>query len=235
MFRISQVISVLAAAIALSIIGGCAGAKVDATKTSGPLAKPDMIIVHNFAVTPGEVKLDEGLLATTMRDDKNREPNAEEKRVGYLVSEKLASSLVQELRDKGINAVRPGGGVQATDTTVTLNGEFLNIDQGNQSERVWVGFGMGGSEIRTRIQAVQNGQLVAQADTKTKSSLKPGMLASAGTAAAAESGAALAVGAATTGLSESFLATVDADAKRTAKEVAERIHKAYVNRGWLAE
>jgi hypothetical protein len=92
---------------------------------------------------------------------------------------------------------------------------------------------MGGSELRTRIQAVQNGQLVAQADTKTKSSLKPGMLASAGTAAAAESGAALAVGAATTGFSEAFMATVEADARRTAKEVAEKIHRAYVNRGWL--
>jgi len=235
MFATRKIISLFAATIALSIIGGCAGAKVDATKTSGPLAKPDMIVVNNFAVTPSEVKLDEGLLATAMRDDKNREPNAEEKRVGYLVSEKLASTLVEELREKGIHAVRPGANVQPSGTTVTLNGEFLTIDQGNQSERVWVGFGMGGSELRTRIQAVQNGQLVAQADTKTKSSLKPGMLASAGTAAAAESGAALAVGAASTGVSEAFMATVEADARRTAKEVAEKIHRAYVNRGWLAE
>jgi len=236
MFSYSKLPSLLAAAITLSIIGGCASAKVDPTMTSNrPLPKPDMVVVQNFAVTPSEVKLDEGLLATAMRDDKNREPNAEEKKVGYLVSEKLASTLVEELREKGINAVRPGGSLQPTDTTVTLNGEFLTIDQGNQSERVWVGFGMGGSELRTRIQAVQNGQLIAQADTKTKSSLKPGMLASAGTAAAAESGAAIAVGAASTGVSEAFMATVEADARRTAKEVAEKIHKAYVNRGWLAE
>jgi hypothetical protein len=175
------------------------------------------------------------LLATAMRDDKNREPNAEEKKVGYLVAEKLSTTLVEELREKGIHAVRPGANVQPTDTTVTLNGEFLTIDQGNQSERVWIGFGMGGSELRTRVQATQNGQVVGQADTKTKSGLKPGMLASAGTAAAAESGAALAVGAASTGISEAFMATVEADARRTAKEVAEYIHRAYVNRGWLAE
>jgi len=170
-----------------------------------------------------------------MRDDKNREPNAEEKKVGYLVAEKLSITLVEELREKGIHAVRNGANVQPSDTTVTLNGEFLTIDQGNQSERVWIGFGMGGSELRTRIQAIQNGQVVGQAETKTKSGLKPGMLASAGTAAAAESGAALAVGAATTGFSEAFMATVEADARRTAKEVAEYIHRGYVNRGWLAQ
>jgi hypothetical protein len=192
-----------------------------------------MILVNNFAVDPSEVKLDRGLMATAMRDDGTRAPNAEEAQVGGLVAEKLAATLVEELRNVGIAAVRPGPTVKPTETTVVLNGEFLTVDQGNQSERVWIGFGMGGSELRTRIQALQGGQLIAQADTSTKSSLKPGMLASAGTAAATGTGAALAVGAVGTGLSESFMATVEADARRTAKEVARKIRKGYQDRGWL--
>ena len=218
----------------LAVIGGCAKANVDSTmKTSSPLPKPDMIIVNNFAVDPADVKLDRGMLAQTMRDDGNRTPNAEEAKVGALVSEKLASTLVEELREVGIAAVRPGPAVKPSNTTVVLNGEFLTVDQGNQSERVWIGFGLGGSQLKTRIQALQGGHLIAQADTSTKSSLKPGMLASAGASAAAESGTAIAVGAVTTGLNEGFLATVEADARRTAKEVARKIRKGYQDRGWI--
>ena len=136
MFPTSKLIPLFASTIALSIIGGCAGAKVDATKTSGPMARPDMIVVYNFAVTPAEVKLDEGMLATAMRDDKNREPNAEDKKVGYLVAEKLSTTLIEELREKGIHAVRPGANIQPTYTTVTLNGEFLAIDQSG-SDLAW--------------------------------------------------------------------------------------------------
>jgi hypothetical protein len=218
----------------LALLSGCAKAKVEPTvRASQWFPKPDMIVVNNFAVDPRDVQLDRGLLAKTMRDDGNRTPNAEETQVGKIVSDKLATTLIEELRNEGIPAVRPGPQIKPTDTTVTLNGEFLTVDQGNQTARVWVGFGLGGSELRTRIQATQNGQLLAQADTRTKSSLKPGMLTSAGASAAAESGTAVAVGAATTGLNEAFFATVEADARRTAKEVAKKIKEAYQERGWL--
>jgi len=217
----------------LGLASGCAKAKVEPTVRAGNFSKPDMIVVNNFAVDPNDVQLDRGLLAKTMRDDGNRTPNAEEMQVGSVVSEKLAVTLVDELRQVGIPAVRPSPAIKLSPTTVILKGEFLTVDQGNQTERVWVGFGLGGSELKTRIQAIQNGQLLAQADTRTKSSLKPGMLVSAGASAAAETGTAVAVGAATTGLNEAFFATVEADARRTAKEVAKKIENAYKERGWL--
>jgi|SRR6185436_7001212 len=229
-----QLSALLSTGLFLAMIGGCAKANVEPTmQAHKDLPRPDMIIVNNFGIDPSEVKLDRGLMASTMRDVEGKNPNAEEAAVGKLVAEKLAVTLVEELRQAGIAASRPGPNVRPTKTTVILNGEFLTVDQGNQTERVWVGFGMGGSELRTRIQAIQGGELVAQAETKTKAGLKPGMLASAGASAAAETGTALAVGAATTGLSEAFMATVEADARRTAKEVAEKIKKSYQERGWL--
>jgi hypothetical protein len=92
---------------------------------------------------------------------------------------------------------------------------------------------MGGSEIRTRIQAIQGEQLIAEAETKARSNLKPGMLATLGAAGAASAVAPIVVGAVTTGVSEAFLAVVEKDAKRTAKEVAKKVKKAYQERGWL--
>src|SRR3954471_16252508 len=153
------------AGILLTVVAGCAKANVEAKGTGSFLHEPDMLVVNNFAVNPADVKLDRGMLATSMREDGNRPPSEEEAKVGALVSERLAATLVEELREVGIKAVRPGPAVKPTDLTIILNGTFLTVDQGNQSERVWIGFGMGGSQLRTRIQALQGGHVIAQADT----------------------------------------------------------------------
>jgi hypothetical protein len=216
-------------------LSGCAGATVSGEGAKGPMVKPDMIVVNRFAVTPSEVQLDRGLLVTAMRENGDRSLSEEELRVGHLVSERLSKALVKELGNVGITATEGSPQVNISPSTVVLNGEFVTIDQGDQTQRVWVGFGLGGSEVRTRIQAIQDGKLVAQAETATHSSLKPGMLVSIGAGAAAESGATVAMGAAGTGVSEAFLANVEADAQRTAKEIAKKIKDAYVDRGWLTK
>ena len=220
--------------LVLVILGGCATAKVDQTKkTTDPLPRPDMVIVNDFSVTSAEVKLDQGMMAKVMRDSDSRSVSEEENKVGHMVAKKLSESLVEELREVGIEATRASSQVRPSSTTLMLTGQFITIDEGNQTARVWVGFGMGGSELRTRIQAIQGGQLIAEAETKARSNLKPGMLASLGAAGAAGAVAPIVVGAVTTGVSEAFLAVVEKDAKRTAKEVAKKVEKAYQDRGWL--
>src|SRR6476660_8878916 len=87
--------------VLLAIAGGCAKANVEAKGTEKFLHEPDMLVVNNFAVNPADVKLDRGMLATSMREDGNRPPNEEEAKVGALVSERLASTLVEELREVG--------------------------------------------------------------------------------------------------------------------------------------
>jgi hypothetical protein len=224
----------LAALLVLALLaGGCASAKVTRTKGAGPLPKPDVIIVRDFAVTPDEVTLDKGVMATAKRESRGAAVSEEEARVGHMVAEKLSTTLVAELNAAGIRAVRANDSVGISNTTAILQGEFLTINQGDQTKRVWVGFGLGGSQVRTRIQVVQGGTVVAEGETATKSSLKPGMLTSLGASAAAGTATSAVVGATSQGVSEAFLANVEADAKRTAKEVAKKVIKAYKDRGWL--
>jgi hypothetical protein len=216
------------------IIGGCATAKVEQTKkTTSPLPRPDMVIVNDFAVTSAEVKLDQGVMNKVMRNSDSRSVSEEEDKVGHMVANKLSEILVEELRKVGIKAARAGSQVRPSSTTLILDGQFITIDEGNQTARVWIGFGLGGSQLRTRIQAVQGRQLIAEAETMTKSNLKPGMLVSLGAGGIASAAAPIVVGTVATGASELLLATVEADAKRTAKEVAKKVKKAYQNRGWL--
>jgi len=212
---------------------GCASATVTRTRGAGPLPKPDVIVVREFAVTPDEVTLDKGVMASAIRDSKGQAPSEEEVEVGHLVADKLATSLVEELCAADIPAVRATSSIRISDTTAILEGQFLTINQGDQTKRVWVGFGLGGSQVRTRMQVVQGGKVVAEAETATKSSLKPGMLVSLGSSAAAGTATSVVVGAAGQGVSEVFLSNVEADAKRTAKEVAKKVREAYKKRGWL--
>lgn len=217
------------------VTAGCASATVTPTvRASDALPRPDMIVVYDFAVTYTEISLDRGEMATSVRTSSGRSTSAEEAYIGRLVANQLSASLVQELRRAGIPAVRAGGTFQPSMTTAFITGAFLNIDQGNQSARVWVGFGLGGSEIRTRVQVTQGNRVVARAETATSSSLKPGMAASIGASVATGGAAPALVGAAGVGVSETLTATVDADAKRTAQELANRLIAAYRQRGWLA-
>ena len=113
----------------------------------------------------------------------------------------------------------------------------LDFAQGDRTLRTMVGFGLGGSELRTRIHIYQgagrSARLVAEGETSTQSGLKPGigvMLplgAAAGTAATAA-----VVSGSTTIASEAFFATVEADARHTAEAVAERIGDYYRRQGW---
>lgn len=80
---------------------------------------------------------------------------------------------------------------------------------------------------------VPGGELITEAETATKSSLKPGMLVSGGVSAAASSVVPLVVGGTGAVISESWRGTIEADAARTAEEVAKRVKKIYEARGWL--
>jgi hypothetical protein len=225
--------SCLLALLALAILGGCAKAYVTPIMKAGPLPKPDMIVVHDFAVSLAEVKLDQGIMKKALRNSSSRSVSEEEDVIGHAVADRLAKELVERLRNSGIPAARANQQISPTYNTLFLTGQFVTIDEGNQTERNWIGFGLGGTELRTRIQVIQGGVLVAEGETSTRSSLKPGMLVSGGLAAASQSVVPLVVGGTTTVLNETVRGTIEADAARTAEEVVKRVKKAYQERGWL--
>jgi len=219
------------------LLAACAPTNVNQTRrASASLAKPDRILVRNFAVTASEVELDRGIGPTIARDAQGEIASDKSVQLGHAAANALADELVVKLRDAGLPAERSTGRVSLTPTTLVIAGKFLTIDEGNQTMRTLVGFGAGASEVRTRVQAWMDGQLVAEAETTAESNKKPGAAVTLGAGAAMGTAAtAAAVAAGTTGISELMLTSVEADAKRTARELADRIIRAYRERGWLAD
>ncbi len=133
----------------------------------------------------------------------------EDVRVGKALARALSANLVSELRRRGIEADRAGESAAPGENTASIRGRFLPAD-GSDSTSNLVGFTLRGGQVRTRVQLFQGTglklQLVGEGETVTPSGLKPG---TAGDAA------------------------VDADAKRTAQVLAERIAGYYRQEGWI--
>jgi hypothetical protein len=76
--------------------------------------------------------------------------------------------------------------------------------------------------------------LIAGGETATEAGMKPGMGVMLGVGAVAGSLATAAVvSGGTTVVSETLFATVEADAKRTATEIAKTVEAYYKRRGWM--
>lgn len=232
-----RTLSILACAGLAAFALACASTHVEQTRrASASLPQPDRILVRNFAVTLSEVSLDAGLGPTIARDAQGEVAGPEQVKLGKSAANALAEELVAKLRDAGLPAERSSGRVALTPTTLVIAGKFLTLDEGNQTMRTLVGFGAGASHVTTRVQAWMDGQLVAEAETEAESGKKPGAAVTLGAGAAMGTAAtAAAIAAGTTGVSELLLTSVEADAKRTAREIADRIIRAYRERGWLAD
>jgi Domain of unknown function (DUF4410) len=131
----------------------------------------------------------------------------EDVRVGKALARSLSTNLVSELRSRGIEAARAADSAPPGETTASVRGRFLRANGGGSTT---VGFTLRDSQVRTRIQLLQGTglklQLVGEGDIVTPSSLKPGT---------------------------AMDATIDADAKRIAQALAERIAGYYRQEGWI--
>jgi hypothetical protein len=193
------------------LLAGCEAATVTpGFPTSGTLARPDRVLVHDFAVTPDESGIGVGVDSRTSEGTGSAEQTQDDIRVGKSFATALTDSLVGELRRGGIDAYRASEAAPPGENTASIKGRFLRTSQ--KGENTLVGFDLASGQVRTHIWILQGTELglgvVAEGDTVTPTNLKPGLGPRLGGA-------------------------VEAGAKQTAAQVAERIVDYYKRRGWI--
>jgi len=138
-------------------------------------------------------------------------PRGEELRVGRLLGEAIAVNIVAELESRGIKSGFAKESAPPEENTIWIFSRFMHNETPGSSNIIG-GYAFG-DPLRMRVSIYQgtgaNLQFIAQADTVNPTSVRPGM------APAAEKEA------------------VDADAKRVAKQAADRIVDFYRKRGFL--
>ena len=222
------------------LVVGCAGADVSNQQRNvaadAIILKPARAIVYDFASTPAGIPPDSAIAGLYRERTTPQTPDEIElgRRLGALVS----ARLVEELNKNGIAAIAAATGPVPHPGDAVIRGEFVTIDKGNRAKRMLIGFGAGSAKLETLVEGyvVTTGGLVplGSAQIETSGGKKPGMLVPMGAGAAAGNVArSVAISGASNILQEGGSESLEGAAKRTAKEIAKVIVKAYKERGWL--
>jgi hypothetical protein len=228
------------AAILTLLIAACASTDAEVTKQRSDTSRlpyPQAIYVYDFAVTPAEVS--PGSTAAPRLagavDDPGRTPEREalEREIAAV----LARRVVTELQALGLPATRWRGTPPKHANAYTLEGQFLTIDEGNALERMIVGFGVGGTEVRVLVQAyhVQDGRktLLGEAEVSAESSKKPGLAATLPVGAAISGVATAAAVSTGVGVVSEVNTDVRKGAEDTAVAIVELLKPRMEAQGWF--
>jgi len=236
------VVGVVVLGLGLTAMAGCARTSTqDRQVMATGLPRPQLIVVHDFIVSPHEVTLDSGMRSRLERLVTDSSGDQERLKAAQSVAHVLTEALVKEVGALGIPTVaaEAAPATPGAAPTVSIHGQFLSIDEGNQTRRMFVGFGAGASEVRLLVQVFettnQREHLVEDFYSTVKSSRKPGMGPFAGAGAAlghAASSAALSAG---VGIASERNQTVQGDAQNVAKEIAKQIKELFAKEGWISK
>ena len=194
---------------------------------SNALPKPAKVLVYDFTVDSSAVQVDQSQKVRPrhmIAGDEN--PQA----VAKKASATFADELMSRLAKIGIPAERSAAGTTAPDNTLSVQGSFLALSEGDKAERVGVGMGTGAAEVQAkvdlRLKTASDAILVSQFQTDTQ----PGeSLGAAAPAAAGMDPAAVAVKAKVSDRKK----TLQAYAAKTADAMAEQIAKDMAKQGWI--
>jgi len=199
------------------------------------LAKPARVFVYDFASTPAAVPSDSAIAGLYQQRTTPQTP--EEIELGRRFGARVSARLIEELNKNEIAATAAATGPVPLPGDVVIRGEFISIDEGSRMKRMLIGFGAGAAELKTLVEGyvVTTTGLVplGSAQVETAGGKMPGMLVPIGAGAAMGNVAtSVAISGAANVLQEAGPEGLDAAAKRTAKEIAKVIVKAYEERGW---
>jgi len=234
-----SITGVLAALAGVVAVIGCAPTQVQSTyQRESAMARPERVLVYDFAVSPEQVQLDRGLSAEIVQMSQGTSRTEQEIQVGQKAARVLADELVKEINAMGLPAQRVAGAPMNWANSLLIEGQFLSIDEGNRTERTVIGLGAGRSDVEALVQVYEaSGSRLVRLEefsTTAKSGIKPGAAETMGMGAAAGTlavSAAVTVGGAIA--SEALGANVEADSRRTASSIADQLQDYFTRQGWL--
>ena len=223
---------------ALVAVAGCASTKVTQRQDSQGerVARPDRIIVHDFAATPADIP---AWSAAAGQYASPRTPQkAEEIKIGRRLGAEVAKELVAEIRGMGLGAMRAAGQPAPTVGDIVIIGYFESLEEGSASKRVVLGFGSGAAEIKARLEGYlmtdQGLRKVGSRDVAAGGGKTPGVAVPLAVTIATANPIGLAVGGAMkVGGEVTGRSTIEGTAKRTSKKIADELRVAFKKRGWI--
>jgi hypothetical protein len=223
---------------ALLVLAGCASTNVTERQAYAgeKLARPDRIIVYDFAATPDEVHAESALPTATAGAATPQTPKDIEE--GRKLGAEVARQLVVDLQNMGLPAVQAVGQPPPRVGDIVIKGSFVSVEEGSAGKRVLLGFGAGASDLRT---VVEGYQMTAQGlrklgggELNSGGNKTPGMVAPLVVAAATANPIGLVVVGGMKAYGEaSGSSTIEGRAKATADQIAAQLKVGAQKQGWI--
>ena len=224
--------------VALLVLSGCASTKVTERQayTGEKLARPDRIVVYDFAATPTDVHPQSALLSESAGAATPQ--TAEDIEVGRKLGAEVAKQLVADLQGLGLPAVQAAGQPPPRVGDIVIKGSFVSVEEGGAGKRVLVGFGSGAADLRTVVEGylmtAQGLRKLGGGEVASESGKTPGMVAPLAVAAATANPLGLiVVGAMKLHGEATGSSTIEGRAKSTADAIAAQLKVAAEKQGWI--
>ncbi len=229
--------------VALASLTSCTPARVQTTEAYiGPaLPRPEHVVVSYFGISPGEVRLDQGVEARIQRMTSDASLSTQEQQAAQATQVALARALVERLRSYGLSAE-----LETTyrntypASTLIVDGQIVGIDRGNRTRRILVGLGAGKSSVSADAElfyvadTASQPRLLMSFQGEADSGRAPGMAETMGAGAVTQHVAESAgAGIALHGASETSRTSDTSEAGRLADALAKRIGTFAVSQGWI--
>jgi hypothetical protein len=225
-----------------AMLGGCSRASIQTSETyfGPPVGRPDHIVVSYYAITPDQVRLDQGVGARVMRVADDKPLDGLELQAARDTQAALAERIVERLQKYGLPAeLQTAAGLRGG-TAMLVQGQIVGIDQGNRTRRLLIGLGAGKSSVSADTQIYYATatsappRFMMSFEGVADSGRMPGAAETMGAGAAAQSvgrSAAL-TGAAHAG-AETRRSTDTAEADKLADGIALKVGQFAVDQGWI--
>lgn len=224
--------------LVVACLTGCASTKVSNRQqlVTGPLPKPATVWVYDFVATPADLPADSVLsgqpdLDTTVQTDTQI---AEGKKLGH----QIATELVTQINGLGMKAALAAPTTKPQINDLVLRGYLLSVTEGSAAKRVGIGFGSGGSELRTAVEGFQMTatglRKLGSGTVEAGGSKGPGTAVGLAVFIATANPVGLIVSTGTKVYGEaSGSSKVEGRAKATAKEITDVLKTRFTEQGWI--
>jgi uncharacterized protein DUF4410 len=225
--------------LALVVLAGCASTNVTERQSNignEKLARPDRIIVYDFAATPADIPAGSAIAGQVAQSTTPQTP--EQIETGRKLGAQIAKELVAKIQDMGLPAVLASGQPAPRVNDIVIKGYLVSVEEGSAGKRILIGFGSGNAELKTMVEGFQmtdHGlRQLGSGELDSGGSQTPGMLVPLAVVAATANPIGLVVGGAVKLYGqESGSDTIAGSAKRTADATAKQLQGAFEKQGWI--
>ena len=233
-----------AAALTLLLLATACATRVTASAPSqspeaASVPRPRRVLVADFQVDPGAVHQDQAIGLRLQRAVDGSNAEVAHEAIAAEVQSAISDTMVEALSKAGLPAEHALPGQVYRPGDLVVSGRVLQIDEGNRTRRLGIGFGVGKSivEAKAELYAVVPDAppvLLQTYDGKSDSGRKPGMAVGA-SIAAAQSNAALGALSALMNVSGEVRRTpVGKEAASLGHRLATDIGEFAAERGWIS-